>query len=607
MGITLLPNAPFYTGTSLSSLVPTVLPAAIAGHAYVLELSQYERRTLPALRPPQDSAVEPGENSLNTEGYWRRSQTDWSLGAGQDYFDNDDSSRRRFLSSKGVDVWTKDALSLLHDTELSESSTDTNLKTLPVNGYFYFVEGATLKHTQDPSAASPSWTSVTLTGVGSSITSITTDGTRVYVADGSQIFESTVGSSSSTVLSSGDADYLFFCNGRLLAGHDNVLSEVAYGGTQTAIKTHDNTAGDWVAAVGAPNGIYAVYTVGDRSQTFYFGVDTTDGSLDTAVHAMPFPNGETILCLENYGDLVLVGSSAGFRVAIIESSNGLSHGPLVPIDGGVQDIDMQGQYAWFTWTNYDATSTGLGRLNLAEFTEPLVPAYSSDLMATDQGAVQSVSTFDDRVYFTVAEAGLYGQSDDLVSSGTLTSSKVRFSTSERKVVSSIDLRHDALAGTIGASVLSDSGDSASTSGSTTANSLGPPTPLALGTFTAEAFQTVLTLSRDATDTTTGPTFRRWTVRAIATPFRVEEFIVPIILKRVVEFGGADYSYDPYDEFLFLKGLESSRQVVRYQEGNATYNVYVDAVAIQRPDNWLPDNEFYEGVFLVRLITVETTT
>lgn len=606
MGITLLASDPFYTGTSISSLVPTVLPAAIDGHPYVVELSRYERRTLPALRPPQDSAAEPGENSLNTEGYWRRSQTDWSLGAGQDFFDNEGSSRRRFTSSKGVDVWTKDALTLLYDTALRESSTDTNLKTLPVNGYFYFVEGAVLKHTTDPSAATPSWTAVTLTGVGAAITGIATDGTRVYVADGNQIFETALGASTSTVLSAGDADYLFFCNGRLLAGHDNVLSEVAYAGTQTAVKTHDNTAGDWVAAVGTPNGIYAVYTVGDRSQTFYFGIKAADGTLDVAIHAMPFPNGETINCLENYGDLVLIGSSAGFRVALVQTGDGLAHGPLIPISGGVADIDMQGQYAWFTWKNYDATSTGLGRLNLAEFTEPLVPAYATDLMATAQGTVQSVATFANKVYFAVSGAGLYGQATTRVSSGTLTSSKVRFSTAERKVVSSVELRHDALVGSVGVSVTSDTGDSATTPGSTTADSLSPASPLSLGTFVAEAFQVVLTLNRSATSTDTGPTFRRWTVRAIATPFRTEEFIVPIILKRSVKFNDADFPYDPYDEFLFLKGLESSREVVRYQEGASTYNVYVDTVAVQAPSNWMPDNEFYEGIFLVRLLTVESS-
>jgi hypothetical protein len=602
--ITILPGDPFFTGISTSPAVPTVFPVAIAGHPYVVELSKYRRRTLPALRPPQDSAAEPGENSLNTEGYWRRSQTDWSLGAGQEYFDNEDSSRRRFLSSKGVHVWERDALSLLPDTALRESSSDTNLKTLAVNGYFYFVEGSTLKYTQDPSASSPSWTTVTTTGLGS-ITGLATTGSTIYACDGAKLMSGAVGGAALADLGALTPDRLFFCNGRLIGMDADLVYEIAAAGTKTDIKDHDNSSFVWNCATGAPNGIYVAGNSGDRSEVYYVGVDTSTGALLAPVHAMKLPNGETINAIENDGGrFVTIGSSAGFRLAVIDSDNGLSHGPLVEISGGVTDFEPRGKFVYFTWKNYDSTSTGIGTMNLSEFTQSLVPAYATDLMATTQGAVQSVAHFGGKRYFAVSGAGLYGESTDLVSSGTLTSSKVRYSTAEQKVVSSIDLRHDALAGTIGASVTSDSGDVATTAGSVTASSLGPAAPLTLGTFVAESFSVTLTLNRSGSDATSGPTLRRWTVRAIATPFRTEEFIVPLVLKRRVAINGGEYPFDPQEEFLYLKSLESSRRVVRYQEGNTVHNVYVDGVAIEAPSGWLPDYSFYEGDFIVRLLTVE---
>ena len=611
-GLTSLFSAPFFTGTDTVNNVPGEFPVAIAGHTYMIDLAQYKRRTLPALRPPQDTGAEPGENSLNTEGFWRRTQTDWSLGAGQMFYDDEQSSRRRFYTSKGIDPWTPLALSLHYDTALRESSTDTNLKTLSVNGYFYFVEGSTLKHTTDPSASSPTWTTVTTTGL-TTITGLATDGSTVYVCDNAKVMQGTVGGGSVANLGALAPKYLFFCNGRLIYMKADVVAEMVAAGTKTDIKDHDNSSFVWNAACGAPNGIYLAGNSGDRNEVYYVGVSSSTGALTAAVHAMSLPVGETLNCIEHDAasdSFITLGTSKGFRIAQIREDNGLSYGPLVEITGGVQDFDARGKFVYFTYKNYDSTSTGVGRMNLAEFTEPLVPAYATDLMATTQGEVQSISNFGDKVYFAVSGAGLYGQTTTKVASGTVTSGWIRYGTSERKVVSSIDLRHDSMpaGGSIQVRVDADNGDMASTQASSTTSSLGPAAPLAVGTFTAEMFRVVTTIAR-ATDTTTGPTLRRWTSRALALPFRTEEIIVPLMLSSLVESDvgeGADYYYDPYEEWLYLKGLESSRNVVRYQEGSGSYSVYVDGVEI-RPTSWVEGHDFFQGIVLVRLLTVESTS
>ena len=609
MSVTLLPSSPFYTGVGTSAQVPIPFPVGIGAHAYMIDVPKYRRRTLPALRPPSDTDAEPGENSLNTEGFWRRTQSDWSLGAGQDFFDNPDSSRSRFVSSKGVDVWTRDKLTLHYDTALRDAATATNLKTLSAGVNWYKVEGATLAFTTDPSAASPSFTAVTTTGIGT-ITGLATNGSTIYICDGTKIMQGSVGGSSLADLGSLGPDTLFFCNGRLIGCEGDDVYEITAAGAKanaTDIKDHDNSSFVWNYAVGALNGIYISGNSGDRNEVYYLGTDSADGSLLAPVFAMNLPFGETLNCLEQYDRFILLGTSKGFRVALIGDDNGLAYGPLVEVSGGVGDFDFQGQYAWATCTNYDAVSTGLIRINLAEFTEPLVPAYATDLMATTQGTVQSVSTFAGKRYFAVSGVGFYGQETTRVASGTLVSSRVRFGTVERKVVSSIDFRHEVLAGTVAASVASDDGTITATATSSTAGSLGPVTPLSLGSFDAESFQVTLTLTRDSTDTTTGPTLRRWTTRAIATPFRTEEIIVPVVMATAVQVTDQiTATYDPYDEFIFLKSLESSRSVIRYQEGSGTYNVYVDGVELQ-PQTWTTGNTFFNGLIVVRLLTVEATT
>ncbi|MCA1842162.1 MAG: hypothetical protein LC792_03040, partial [Actinobacteria bacterium] len=94
--------------------VPSRLPVAINGHAFLAD--PVVRQTVPVLRQQADTSPEAGEQSLNPQGLWRRSQESWHHGAGQDFLDGRHGASpygatyvdpSRFRSSKGVDVWTK--------------------------------------------------------------------------------------------------------------------------------------------------------------------------------------------------------------------------------------------------------------------------------------------------------------------------------------------------------------------------------------------------------------------------------------------------------------------------------------------------------------------
>jgi len=68
------------------------------------------------VRDSVDQSAEPGEQAINPQGLWRRSQSSWHYGAGQIYSDTADAEPYRFRSSKGIDVWNRGKLSLLPDT-----------------------------------------------------------------------------------------------------------------------------------------------------------------------------------------------------------------------------------------------------------------------------------------------------------------------------------------------------------------------------------------------------------------------------------------------------------------------------------------------------------
>jgi hypothetical protein len=399
---------------------------------------------------------------------------------------------------------------------------------------------------------------------------------------------------------------LFYCNGRLISLITNVAAELVAAGTATAIHTHDNTGFVWNFAVGAPNGIYLAGNGGDRGEIYYVGTDS-DGTLSAAVSALSLPKGETINCMEVYGGLMILGTSVGIRLASITDAGFLNYGPVVEI-GNVRCLETQGRFVWFGWSQFDATSTGLGRADLSVFTEPLVPAYASDLMATGTGNVLAVASFGNRRYFAVSGDGFFGETTTKEASGTITSGWVRYGTSERKNVSTIDIRHDVLptGSSVTPSVLSDAEVTETAAASDVTSSLGPTTAFTIGDFNAEMFRVTVVMAR-ATDTTLGPTLRRWTTRAIAMPYRTDEIIVPLIFSNTVDDengDGGDKFLDVYQEWLYLKGLESARSIVQYQEGSASYSVYVDGVEVQ-PKDYTDDFGWYQGLVIVRLLTLET--
>lgn len=604
-------DEPFFEGSPTSEEVPGRMPVAIGGHAYRLELSQYKRRTLPIRRDDVDQGNEPGEQSLSTAGLWRRTQQDWRDGAGQQYLDDPDSMRTRFRASKGLDPWERREVCLLPDTELKNSSSDTNLVLLVAGDYCYKVEGQTLAFTADMTPASPSFTAVTLTGIAANITSATSDGQNVFVANGTSIWKATNGGAGAfAAFGTYAADLVGYANGRLLAANEAELVDVAAAGTTTVVHTHTNPTFDWTVVCAAPNGIYVGGSAGSTSEIYFLGVDPTDGSLNVPFVVGLLPEGEVLRAMVHYGGFLFIGTTRGVRMAQIREDGGLAIGSVIEV-GEVLGLEPQEEFVWFTWTNYDSVSSGLGRLNPTRFTSPLVPAYASDLMATAQGASQSVVTFEDRRYFAISASGFWGQTANLVASGTLYTGWITYGIPDRKVGAALDMQFEALAGSLAPLIVVDDLEDGTTLSLTAFDTPGATnlaSPYDLSTLGGERFELQLTFTRDAV-ATTGPCLRRWTSRFLAAPFRADEIIAPIIMRSMVTTmvgEGDPYPYNTLAEYQYLKRLENDGAIVAYQEGTSTYRVVIDGIEIQ-PEKWVDASRgyaFFETLMFVRMVTIE---
>jgi len=580
------PASSFYTGTGATQLVPDVFPIAINGRPYMLDMKtgQFTRQYDARVRDSVDQSTEPGESALNPQGLWRRSQSSWHYGAGQQYSDTADAESYRFYSSKGVDPWTRGRLSLLRDTTNVYPTAGTNLYAVTADGRLYGTDGQNVKYTTD------FVTVTTVTGTAASnLYSITSDGYNVFYsyANG-DIDQTNAGVSTSSAYITGiEAGVLEYVRGRLMVAGQGVDKRKIWNITTaagssannpTALYTHPNTNWTWVGFAAGQNYIYCAGYAGNTSIIYKTQIKADGTSLDIPTAAAELPLGEIVQSIYGYLGYIILGTTTGFRFCSTDTDGNLTVGPLVETGASVGAMAGIGKYVYFSWSNFDATSTGIGRMDVSVFISPNQPAYAADLMATAQGTVQSIHEFQNDVLFTVSGVGVFQpHTTNLVSSGYLRSGIYRWGVPDAKFIPKLDLRCLPLAGSVTVSVASDGGDFYDFATFSTVNAKEKTFDgLEDKIFEAEI---KVTLARDAVGTA-GPTLTRWMARAYAAPLRSQIFSVPIIMHHKLNIQGREYWQDVDIELGYLRDLVDNPRVVTYQENTETFAVVVENVQMQ---------------------------
>ena len=626
------------------------LPVELDGVSYLVDARQYGRTTVPALREQRDTSGEAGENALDTSGAWTRSQTDWTYGAGQTHFDLADSDRRRFNTSVGVDVWTKGEIALLPITETGANTptftTGDIITQRVVNAagteYLYVANGTSLYLSSNAAAASPTWTTIT---VGGTTTSITSDGTNVYLGFGGVIVaeQSVIGSGSTSAFGSLDPNLIKIVAGRVIAADDNAIYELDAAGAKATSSLDYSlplASSAWVDVDAGPGGIYAAANTEETGAVYHIGVSSTDGTLTTPTIAGELPRGERINAILVYGPVLCLATNKGFRTSLIDTnSNGITIGPVIETGGEAYELEADGQFVWWG-AGYGNTF----RADLTRFTDTLVPAYASDLIsaasasATDlvKGVTRLNNGGDPKLFLGVVSGGaavLQRESRTAikVASGTLNIGEVSWSTVAPKLLRSVTVRQDRAQYTFGEvdyratgivyrpPTYEYRGDPLSsflgtiTFGATNDNNVtdtlsvesGVPADFTFSTQSSVSYEFVLTLTRDGDDTTKGPIVGDWLTFAIATPSRVDEIILPIVLRRQVltaHNSGAPATFNSGAIFTTLRQRMESGVTLDYTEGTRAEKVTIDRISMS-PDRLSDDGTWWEGTLTVRLLTV----
>ena len=545
-----------------------------------------------------DSSAEPGEQSLY--GWWLRSQSNFSGGAGLIYQDPDTRNPYtrafdlRYADSLGVDPWTPGQLSLLREVENKLNLSSTIAKT---QGYVrstgvnsaWVVDGGNYYNVDDSGTGGIVFTSVgsllDLSGTGNRSLILMTDGvwSGVDNAAPTKMFSFT---GTPTVGAIG------FVKGRVAVAIDNAIYFAPLNtGATLAIDAaanytfkfvHTDPNWKWTSITEGPQAVYASGKSATQSVIYKFAIEfsgTTENIVPIVTATMP--TGEKVNSIYGYiGSFMGIATNHGFRVAEFDNNGDVVYGPLLfQPTGGCTGIVGYDRFMYVGSDTAHDGNSGLFRVDLGaaiqeQSTQAVRYAYARDVY-TDQGTgpVQSVSILgsSDRPIFTVkSNSVLLTHIDTLLASGYLKTGRIRYNTEEPKLYRFVSLRTPTpLQGNVSFSLLTQDGQDIPyiTYGPTFGPNVGDvstPQPATRQVWIALKF----TLTRNQSDATVGGILNGWQVKALPGATRQRLITQTFLLfDEEMDKGGQRVGTDGYarSRFQAFQNLAKIGDVTVFQE------------------------------------------
>jgi len=444
---------------------------SIAGIGFHLANSPeepYRRQTAQYQKQQTDDSPEPGEQSFS--GFWNRSQSSFHLGAGIKFFDpaqqagnaaENQTLRFRYETSEGVNVWEKGQVSLLN--EVFESAHHT---TGSAKGSLRSIPQGLLLHDgydlDKINAAGVETHFVDYTpGSSDPVYAVADDGVYAYwVTNASskwQLFKKPLSGDTTTglptiptptgdvvLLASGGAGitvstaHLEWVKERLLVVLNNVVYEWN-GSALVTVYTFKGTDTEVTSVTASGSAVYLAYHNGIDSGILQLSLDIDTLLLTPSGITAETPRGEIIWSIRYYLGYVAIGTNKGVRIAQVLDNGSLVYGPLL----------FETQYPCYQFATSDrfvwaacgvGLKAGLVRIDLGTQIDTLVFPYANDLSFNVSRETTGVAFIADtnKLAFTTPYTSSNGEiylenSEDLVTSGYITTGRIRFNTLENKL------------------------------------------------------------------------------------------------------------------------------------------------------------------------------
>jgi hypothetical protein len=625
----IISSSSIWTNTDVS------FDVAIGGMPFIYAVSDerpYIRQTAPYRKDQFDNNQEPGEQSLT--GWWIRSQSSFHSGTGIKFYDPaaGEITAHRFADSRNVDVWTKGQVTLLKETNNAAAATADPYKLISgISGSTNVVIAFRPSSDEIIDIKDDGTNLTTYATTASGIVDIVSNGTILFVANATRIFYQTIGSTSAlnNHYNTGDAKVkMAWVKQRLVAGIGTSIYELTGAlGTTTlpaAIYTHPNTGWEWTSISEGGSAIYAAGYAGGNGAIYKFTLSTAGvmPTLTSGIIAAQLPIGEYPLKIESYLGYLVIGTNKGVRVAQISDTNGdLSYGPLI-IEGDNIGLDFafRDRFVYVTGgiAKNDGTADtypGLYRIDLGSELETLRFAFATDTYldgATGYAtSVDFVGNSEQIAFTTSGNNGVAIQhATVLADSGFIKTGKIRYGTLEPKNFKRLIARGNFTAGEmVLSSVATDNAGFESTFDHITY--VTGTDPVEVTTNQPEDAQEFLaykfTLTPDATDPTTGPTFRGYQVKStIATPrvraIRFPVYCFDIETDRYNSVTG--YEGRAFDRIRLLEDLERTGDVLTWQDltTGESQQAVIEQISFTR---MTPPDKRFDGFGGIIEITIRT--
>lgn len=597
---------------------------SINGTAYRVVQELYVRRFLDVVRQQGASQDEPSEFSLNPNDLWRRSQVNFTHGAGQLVYDDGDDDRKRFWTSDGVDSTAADGVVLspaVNRVDSNGSGVEYS-KAVPTQDGVYIVvpSSTTMQYVSSGTA--------TTDAAAHNIVDATSDGSTLYAAVNNGAGAGGVypytGTTLGTIVNNLVPDKIAFVRGRLICAVGSELHNITDLSSATAPAAFTNntyTGLEWVAFGETQSMILAASKTGDQSFIHRITLREDGTGLTAPLILTQLPDGEFVRAMRTYLGVLVIVTSKGIRIGQVTDSS-LVYGRLVHEATDIYDAEARGNFVHYG-SDGDLWVLDLGRF-VTNRDVDLVPSHSRYAVTGQSGNVLSVfavpsnasafSADDYDVAFlqatgaTTTNGGLWElDRSNHATSGTLTTSRITYGMFDTKQFLYLDVvaEHEGSGDIIYVQVELDDGTVTSTG--SLPNGTGSKTFYVNRSGEHVRFRFQLD-SGDQVNGSTTPKLVRFTLRALPVPSRTEQIVVPVDLRsHVTGLGGGEEIRDLWLEYNALRALVLSGEPIEYIEFDQTYTASVENV------QWGPElevergNHAWEGTALVTLRIYDVNT
>jgi hypothetical protein len=409
---------------------------------------------------------------------------------------------------------------------------------------------------------------------------------------------------------------------RIVMAANNVVYQFSPSSTSmpTALYTHPASTHVYTSIAASGTAIYVAGYNGIQSTIQKFVLSASTGEMPTtitsAITAAEMPVGERIFKIFYYLDYLMIGTDKGIRAANVANDGSIGYGPLiVETSQPCYDFAARDKFIWCA-TSVDG-EPGLIRIDLTAEIESLRFVWANDLYypngdtAHATTGVAFLNGTDDLAFTTSYANSTNGHvyrenSASLMSSGYLTTGRIRYNTLENKVFKTLKSRIDNTTGGLIVKSIDSSGNEY-TIGNFSQGDFTPEVGISYPSGAQEYLSFKFTLTRSITSATSGPIFRGYQLKALPAIPRQRLIQYPLACyDRELDSFGVQVGYEgaAYDKLIELEIVESAGDTVRIEDFR-TGETFLGLIESMQFINRTPSDKRFSGFGGILLLTIRT--